>query len=284
MLRYPLILIFAASFLVLNGCGGGTGIAPVTGQAPSNGGDPTNGGAPSNAHTLSNLQRDPSWTGYGELPSNYSICQSCVSTGPQVTWGTELNVSSPAMSGNSTKFSIGGTTPYADVLWVDHLIGAYSSQNLPDTNRTLVPSLHNFTYDVYFYSGNPQDSEALEFDINQYFDGKGYIWGHQCRVAAGNEWDTWDNVNSKWISTGVPCNPIANSWNHVTIQVQRTSDGNLLFQSITFNGVTSALNITRPPGTAPSNWYGVTVNYQMDGNFAQQAYSVWLDKFNFTYW
>ena len=30
--------------------------------------------------------------------------------------------------------------------------------------------------------------------------------------------------------------------------------------------------------------YGITVNYQQDGNFSQQSYSVWLDQVNFTYW
>lgn len=193
-------------------------------------------------------------------------------------------VSSPSLSGNSTETTIGGDKPYSDVLWVNHLIGAYSSEGVPDSDKKLVPTLHNFTYDVYFYSGHPELAQAIEFDVNQYFDSKGYIWGHQCRVAGGNEWDTWDNVHSKWISTGIACHPLVNSWNHVVIQVQRTSDDQLLYQSITLNGETSQVNVKRPPGSAPSNWYGITVNYQLDGNLHQQQYSVWLDKFNFTYW
>jgi hypothetical protein len=46
--------------------------------------------------------------------------------------------------------------------------------------------------------------------------------------------------------------------------------------------VTHNINITRDHGSAPG-WYGVTVNYQIDGNYKQQPYTVWLDKFNFTY-
>ena len=95
-------------------------------------------------------------------------------------------------------------------------------------------------------------------------------------------WDIWDNQNQAWIPTGVPCNPTNNAWNHVTIQVQRTDQNQLLFQSITLNGKTSVINHTENPSS--SNWHGITINYQQDGNRSQQAYSVWLDNLTFSYW
>jgi hypothetical protein len=49
-------------------------------------------------------------------------------------------------------------------------------------------------------------------------------------------------VNQKWINTGIACNPKINSWNHLTIQAQRTSNNQLLYQSIILNGVKSTLN------------------------------------------
>jgi len=177
---------------------------------------------------------------------------------------------------------IGGTHKYADILWNNHIIGDFSSQGISDSNHTLVPKLHNFVYDVYFYAKNIQYSQALEFDINQWLAPKGYIWGHECRLAGGHEWDTYDNVHKKWVPTGVPCYPKNNAWNHLVIQVQRTSGGNLLFKSITLNGKTATLNITRAPGT--TSWHGVTVNYQQDGNINMDDYAIWIDKFNFIYW
>lgn len=191
-------------------------------------------------------------------------------------------VSSPSKSGNATQFDIGGSTKYADALWNNHLIGDYSSQGLADTGHSLAPSLHNFIYDVYFYSDNIGASQGVEFDINQFVNGKSFIWGHECRVAGGNEWDIWDDQAMKWHPTGIPCYPKNNAWNHLVIQVQRTSDDNLLFQSITLNGQTSNLNYKEGPTS--TGWYGVTINYQMDGNGSQQPYSVWLDNLNFTYW
>jgi hypothetical protein len=64
--------------------------------------------------------------------------------------------------------------------------------------------------------------------------------------------------------------------------VQRTSSNQLLYESITLNGVTSNLNWTFNPASYPG-WYGVTINYQQDGNSKQQSYDIYLDELTFTY-
>jgi hypothetical protein len=133
-------------------------------------------------------------------------------------------------------------------------------------------------------SHNLPASQVLEFDVSQYLNGKSFIWGHQCRIAGGHEWDVWDNINNQWVGTGVACNPVNGEWNHVVIQMQRTSDNRLLYQSITLNDVTSVLNETYSPGSVPSGWYGITLHFQMDGDYKQTPYTVFLDKLNFTYW
>jgi len=230
---------------------------------------------------FSNLQKSGGWTGYALLPPSFGICSSCTSGGSRVKWSWTQGVGSPSMDGISTKSSYnGGSTQWADILWNNHLIGDFSSQGLPDSSRTLAPSLHDFTYDVYFWVGNVNDSQGLEFDINQFVNGKSYIWGHECRVDGGHEWDTWSNPGQKWVKSGVACNPVSNSWNHLTINVQRTSDGHLLFHTITLNGKTATLDRYDTPTS--TNWYGITVNYQIDSDYYKTPYSVYLDKFTFT--
>jgi hypothetical protein len=252
-------------------CGGSVG-APLTITV---GGSSTSG-------AFSNLQESQGWNGYALLPPQYAICSSCVPSGPQATWSMTQNVSSPSLSGHSSQMQIGGQTDYTDILWNNHLIGNFSSQGMPDPDQTIVPNLYNFTYDVYFYANDLSVSQALEFDINEFVSGYSFIWGHECRVAGGNEWDIWDNPGQTWHPTGIPCYPEQNAWNHLTLQVQRTSDNQLLFQSITLNGVTSVLNYYENPTT--TSWYGVTINYQQDGNYEQSPYSIWLDNLTFTYW
>ncbi len=246
---------------------------PPTSNPPSSTGS-------SSGQSFTNVQHAGGWGQYGQGPPNFVDCSPSPCDG--ISFSMAQNVSNPSMSGQASEYSLGGTTAYSDALWNNHLIGPGSSQGMPDGNGTIVPGLHNFTYDVYFYSDDLSLSQAVEFDINQFFDGMGFIFGHECRIAGGNQWDVWDNQNAKWVPTGIPCYPNSNAWNHVTIQVQRTSNDQLLYQSITLNGQTSNLNWTFNHGSAP-NWYGVTINYQMDGNSSQDSYNVYLDQLTFTY-
>jgi hypothetical protein len=244
----------------------------------ANSGSSSHGTTP--GQSFSNLQQSQGWASYGQGPPSFIDCSPSPCDG--ITFSMKQDIASPSLSGSATQYSLAGTAVYTDALFNNHLIGAFSSQGLPDTNQTLVPTLHNFTYDVYFYGTNLELSQAVEFDMNQFFNNLGFIWGHECRVAGGHEWDIWDNLNARWVPTGIACNPVDNQWNHLTIQVQRTSSNQLLYQSITLNGVTSAVNQYYNPGAAV-NWYGVTVNYQMDGNSQQSPYSVYLDNLTFTY-
>jgi len=234
----------------------------------------------SSGKTFWNIHSGGGWNSYAQQPPTYGDCTWCTPRGPQTTWAMYQGVNNPTVSGNSTQFNIGGSEGYTDVLWNNHLIGDFSSQGLPDTGHTLVPTLHNFTYDVYFYGNNLGAAQALEFDVNQFFGGMGFTWGTECRVGGGYEWDVWDST--KWVPTGIACNPNNNSWNHLVLQVQRTSDNKLYYQSIRLNGQTHIVNRTYSPFSAPG-WYGITVNYQMDGDYKQTPYTVYVDKLNFTY-
>jgi len=235
----------------------------------------------SSGKSFTNVQHSGGWSGYAQRAPNYTDCSP--SPCNNVTYSMTQNVKSPTLSGESTSYYLAGSQGYGDALWNNHLIGDLSSQGVPDSSHTLVPTYHNFTYDVYFWMGNPSLSQALEFDINQFFSSMGFIWGHECRIAGGNQWDVYDNLNKRWVATGIACNPTANSWNHLVIQVQRTSDNQLLYQSITLNGVTHTLNQYYSHGSAPSDWWGITINFQADGNGSQSPYTTYLDQLTFDY-
>jgi len=230
--------------------------------------------------SFSNLQQSGGWAAYGQGPPDFVDCSPSPCDG--ISFSMQQGISSPSMSGAAAQFNLGGTAVYSDALFNNHLIGDLSSQNMPDHSHTLVATYHNFTYDVYFYGTNLALSQAVEFDVNQFFNDQGFIWGHECRIAGGNEWDIWDNINQHWVPTGISCYPKSNEWNHVTIQVERTQDNQLLYQSISLNGTTSTVNQYYNPGTAVG-WYGVTINYQMDGNYAQSPYTIYLDNLTFSY-
>ena len=272
---------YATTVKAWDNCGGTAAAAVnINVQAPPPQFPPAS--VPPGTNTFSNLQKGSGWTGYGLLPTSYNICSSCQPGGPQVTWSFSQGITSPTITGSAMQFNLGGQTQFADALWNNHLIGDFSSHGMFDSNQTIASSLHNFIYDVYFYISDLSASQAIEFDINQFVNGQSYIWGHECRIAGGNQWDIWDDQGMQWHSTGIGCYPKANAWNHLVLQVQRTSDGHLLFQSISLNGITKNLNYYESPTS--TSWQGITINYQMDGNQWQQPYTVYLDQLNFTYW
>jgi len=126
------------------------------------------------------------------------------------------------------------------------------------------------------------DTCLIEFDINHFASGRGYIFGTECRIAVGHVWAVWDNPHNRWIDTPIVCHPKSNDWNHLVIEVERTTNNKLLYKTITLNGDKQTLNWYND--STAINWHGVTVNFQIDGNYKQEPYSVYLDKFNFTYY
>lgn len=250
-------------------------------SAPSNPSTPSSPAppAPPSHPVFADLQK-AHWTQYSLLPPSYAICGNCSPNGPQLVLSYKQGVSSPSMTGAAMQTYIAGDEPYSDGFWNTRVVGDFSPN--PDSGHTLAPSIHHLIYDVYFYMQDPSISQAVEFDINQFVNGKSFIWGHECRLAGGHQWDTWNNPAQKWVPSGIPCNPQANAWNHLVIEVERTSDDHLHFVSITLNGNKSMVDRYDTP--TATNWYGVTINYQQDGDYAQHAYSVWLDKVNLEYW
>ena len=77
---------------------------------------------------------------------------------------------------------------------------------------------------------------------------------------------------------------MVNGWNHLTIHVQRKTDNTLVYQSIDLDGTNYTLNISYPAAKGPSSWWGLTVNYQIDGDSTPHANITYLDNFNMTYW
>ena len=266
-LRYSAVVL-----LVLMGCGRGFNI-PNLPKA-------TTHSAPQSAGVISNIQTSAgNWRSWIQLPPYYADCLTPCS-GSSIE--EIFKVGDPSLSGNSTMFELNPASPYADALFSAQLIGQNSPQ-MPDAGHALLPSIHNFIYDNYFYVTRDSITQVLEFDISMYMNSVGMVWGTQCNHLGDGDWDIWDNVNNLWISAGVPCQFI-NGWNHVTLNFQRGSDSFLIYQSITLNGTTYAINKSYPPGVADPSWWGVTANYQMDANAGFTANTTYLDNFSVTYW
>jgi hypothetical protein len=177
-------------------------------------------------------------------------------------------IANPSLSGASAVFWLAGSQPYSNALWWRDLSD--------DTSST------HFAYDLYFLIDNPGASQSLEFDVNQAVGSSRYIWGTQCNFRGSGKWDFW-NTRIGWEASSVPCPEVsANQWHHLTWLFERVGT-QVHYISVTLDGKTSNVNAYRPY-EASYNGKGINVAFQMDGNYQQTPYKVWLDKVNLSAW
>jgi hypothetical protein len=218
-------------------------------------------GVPPGATTKSEIQNMSGW-------HNCTVCAGIGGAGPTAPVSMVQFQKTPSLSGSSAKFTIGGSTPYADSLWWEELDAPNSATN--------------FQYDLDLYLTNPQVAQALEFDITQYVDNQKFIMGIQCDFRSRKVWDVFNTGGNVWESTGVACTPpSAFTWHHLTYQGQRTGSETTVL-SITFDGVTHIVNKTYK--TAPTSGNGLAVSFQMDLDSAPTPYSAWVDNMTLSYW
>ncbi len=215
---------------------------------------------PSNATVKSQIEDMGGW-------QSCTVCAGANGSGPSAIFSMQQFQASPSLDNSSAKFNISGSTPYADALWWNQLG--------PSDSAT------NFVYDLNFYLTDPQAPQALEFDVNQSIGNLKFIFGTQCAMVEG-AWDVWDAPNGRWQSTGVACTrPAAFTWHHLAWQLRRSST-QTIFVAFTLDGVTHNVNLAF--NAIPVSADELNVAFQMDLNFAAQAYSVWLDKVTLSYW
>jgi hypothetical protein len=216
---------------------------------------------PATAFTYTDIDQMTGWL-------SCTTCAGAGGNGPTATFSMVQNQASPSLDGKSVKFSLGGTTPYSDALWWKQL-GAVNTAT-------------NFKYDLYFYLTNPAAAQSLEFDSNQGIGTRRFIFGTQCNVRNGGHWDVWGNADGNWINTGIACAPpTAFVWHHLTWEFKRTAT-QVVFIGFTLDGVTHYVNRTYTAAASSVN--ELNVAFQMDGDFRQDAYSVWVDKVSLTRW
>ncbi len=215
--------------------------------------------APSGSYTYNNIDQMTGWQSCG-------ACAGIGGNGPVATYWMKQFVGSPSMDGASAQFYNGGVA-WADALWWKQL-GANAGAS-------------HFVYDLYFYVNYPGNAQALEFDVNQSVNGKKYIFGTQCAIAAG-QWEVWNTAGNYWVKTGIGCSqPPAYYWNHLTLEFQRVN-GQTLFVAVTLNGAKKYINRYYNAKAVSAN--ELNTAFQMDLKGAGAGYSVWLDKVKLTVW
>ena len=246
-----------------SGSGSSSGSSGPSQPAPAPPSGPP--GVPAGATTKSAVQTLPNWA-WCTANLNGHPCASGLGN---ATSTMTPNQGTPSLSGKSSVFTLGGPTRYSNALWW--------YQFGPDSTPT------HFVYDLYFYMQDPSAPEALEFDINQSMGGTRYTWGTECSYRDSGHWDIWNSETGSWETTDVPCPQVsANEWHHLTWTVERVN-GQMHYISVELDGNVSTVDKYYNP-QQHYNGDGVNVAFQMDGDYRQDPYSVWLDNVSLSWW
>ena len=258
-------MLCCALACAIAGCGGRSKITAAPTPTPDKSAPGSTPSAPANATVFPKIEEMPAWDWCTRLLDGHA----CASGAGNATSAKADDQSTPSLDGSSSKFSIGGKKGYSNALWWKSVSGG-------------LPASH-FLYDVSFYIDHPEVSEALEFDVNQSFDGKRWVWGSECAFKDSHHWDIWDPKGFKWIPTSLKC-PVfsANSWHHITWELERVNN-QVHYISLTVDGKTMKVDIYKD---LQPNFNGTDINvaFQLDGDIAQHPYNVWLDEVTLKAW
>ena len=276
--RLSAMIASIAAALTFAACGGGSmsrppkvtqAAVPTAGAPPS--GNPSNSSSPdhpANATVIGQIQSKGGWESCTAAFANGYPCAS--GRGKADAWMAQ-NQKTPSLSGSSSEFHIGGATPYSNNLWWKQLG--------PNNN------VAHFSYDFWVYTANPDRPEAMEFDVNQTFNGTRWVFGTECNFAGTGKWDVWDGSGQwgKWVPSSVSCPRLQpNTWTHFVWQFERVGQ-QVHYISVTVNGTEHPVNMYQ---AAEENDHAYEINaaVQLDGNYRQAPYELYVDNLTLTYW
>jgi hypothetical protein len=132
-----------------------------------------------------------------------------------------------------------------------------------------------------FYIDDASAPEALEFDVNQSYGGVRYTWGSECSFKNTHKWDVWNPQAEAWAPTSAPCTQMTSmQWHHLQWQFERINN-QVHYISLTVDNTSYPIDIYLNP---QPNWNmeDFDIAFQMDGDYKQTPYNVWLDNVTLT--
>lgn len=235
--------------------GGGQSTPPAPPDPPA---------PPANQKTTGDIQKMSGWQWCTAQVNG----QPCASGMGNADSSMTANQPAPSLSGGSSVFWIAGPTAYSNALWWKELA--------PDSAST------HFNYDLYFYLEDSNAPEALEFDVNQTISGTRYVWGTECSYRNTGYWQIWDSAGNKWFNTDVPCHPVEpKKWHHLVWQFERIAN-KVHYIGVTLDGNYTFVDKYFDPQQYGSS--GLSVAFQLDGDYRQTPYKVWLDNVSLISW
>lgn len=214
--------------------------------------------------------------------NNLSTCvlPSCDpgGSGPPTAVWNKIVSTTPCGNPSDSKameFYVAGN-PYVNALWV------YKTGPIP------LATHFQMSWRVCF-DQNISTAQAFEADIANFVSGNpgvNYMFGGQCELIK-HIYQVWDQLNPRWIDTGIPCSLTGNKWHTFTRQVHTDANKALWFDSLTIDGKTypeTAMG-KYSAGPLPGGWNSTRIwQVQLDIGPSGTPLTMWVDKLTGIAW
>jgi len=186
------------------------------------------------------------------------------------------NVTTPSEDGYSLKCSITGGHPYSNVHCYRNLPAAPTS-----THFVLNMSFYYQPVSTFNNSGGDSIVQALEFTMNKWDQGLRYEWALQwVNVDTGApKWRYWDpSQTPKWVDIGITGSISGEQWHTIILEGEILND-KVHYLRFILDMQTYDLNIPLiPPASTPGELDRLAVAVQLDGNYLETPYDIFIDQ------
>ena len=192
-------------------------------------------------------------------------------------WVTE-NAAVPSLDGRSLRGGLTGGAAYSNVHFYRHLLSE--------------PAASKFTLDLSFYftptttfnnQGSPSVVQALEFSMSKWYQSRRYEFAVQWQnVGSGApQWRYWTRtVPIRWVSLGIADTLEGQEWHSLVLEGEIVG-GKVHYRAVTIDGQPHAMDMTVEPVSAPGEPDRLAVAFQLDGNYTETPYDVYVDEVTF---
>lgn len=210
-----------------------------------------------------------------EEMTGWLTCGACGNTGGTgsiAQYSMTRGITTPSMDGSSSKFAIGGSTPYTNGYWYYR-------------HTAISKGITYLAYDFYIYvpSGSLNAPQAIEFECQQRVNGWVYNFAWQAEYP-NNQWRIFNYVKKTWENSGLSLTRFSTGkWHHIIAEYHtNTSTHTVYHDALTVDGVRRTLTHLDPAKYTGNMTNEFTNAFQLDLNSTATDYHVYVDNMKIT--
>jgi hypothetical protein len=196
---------------------------------------------------------------------------------------TLQNLDTPSLNGKSLQCSIAGGSPYSNVHCYTEFVP------IPKANAFKLELSFRFTPATACNNeGTSSVVQAVEFTMSKWEQSRRYEFALQWQNVGNGapQWRYWDPskpAGEQWVpvNSNIKFCVKSDEWHTLSLDGDIVND-QVHYKKFAIDNFISNLDVTLPPASTPNEKDRLTVAVQVDGNFIQTPYDLFIDNVSFT--